>query len=366
MGCAKEVPLITLPESGALMALVLVTHRCQLNCAYCELASAQEDMPLELVEKVMEDIHRLVPVERPVTFVWHGGEPLMRGVDFFRWIHAFQKEMRSTRTVRNVLQTNGLLLSEEFLDFLQETGDFRPNISIDGPDAVTRATRGVGTATYDALFRKLQERGLEFGLSIVASPELARHREEALAYFAERGIQNLGVTPFHACTPGSGAYPDLYADVVLGERGPNPFGASLVQGILDQRLRSDCRFSSFSDGCHRHVVCVDVSGDVHTCLRGQWAGLWTYGNAAEGGLDTWWASTFGPPPFRPNLPQESEPCEWKGNWHGGCPSNAKAMNGGSERADFYCASFKRLFQAAETGLVEEMLAWAEGQRSGPC
>lgn len=355
--------MITIPEPGALLAVVMVTHRCQLQCGYCELARDGADLPEDLVARVMADLDRLVPAERPLIFVWHGGEPLMRGLPFFRWIHATQAPMRARRHVRNVLQTNGLLLDEAFLDFLAETGDFRPNLSMDGPEAVTRATRGVGTGVYEALFRRLQARGIPFGLSVAASPTFARHRDEALAYFKALGIREVGLTPFQACRGDSGAHPDLFADILLGGDGePTAFAEPLMQGLRGHLDGGPCRLSAYSGGCHRHVICVDAEGTLHPCLRGKWSGLWTYGRVADGGLDVWWATTAGPAPFRPRLPEACGPCEWKEGCQGGCPSNALAMNGGADQPDFYCASHRRLFEAFERRRMEALLDRVEAQR----
>ncbi|HJW08004.1 MAG TPA: radical SAM protein [Holophagaceae bacterium] len=363
--------MITLPEPDVLIAVMLITDRCQLHCTYCELDQRAADMPRELAARVMEDLDCRVPPERPLYFAWHGGEPLMRGLDFFKWVRDFQSGMRTRRSVKNFLQTNGLLLDEAFLDFLAETGDFFPNISMDGPEPVTRATRGLDVGRYQTLFGRLKARGIPFGISVAGSPTLAKHRNDALAYFQEQGIRTIGVVPHHAMRPTPDLHPHLFADLLLdpvadsgtGREVPNAFGEALVQGLLGQQLQGPCGFSSFSGGCHRHVICVDVDGGLHTCLRGKWAGLWRYGSVAEGGLDDWWASTAGPAPFRPGLPKACEPCGWKSLCQGGCPSNAKAMNGGVDQPDYYCPSFQRIFEAMEDRLVEALMAQVEARRA---
>lgn len=349
--------MISLPDAGGLVVVMLATHRCQLGCSYCEMPLADEDLPLDLVEAVVADLDRRLPAGRPVTFVWHGGEPLLRGVAFFRRIHALQEPMRARRDVGNILQTNGLLLDEAWLDLMAETGDFRPNLSMDGP--VTGATRGVDAAAFDRIFAALGARGLGFGLSVVASPELLTHRDEALAWFAARGLEQVGLTPYQG-TGRHNASPGLFADLCLdADDRPTLFGRPLLQGLLDQRLRGACRFSSFSDGCHRHLLCVDAQGGLFTCLRGKWSGLWSWGTVQAGGLDAWWAAQAGPPPFRPRPPEACASCDWMARCHGGCPSNALAMNGGADHPDYYCASLQRLFSAADRRLLEEALALAE-------
>lgn len=356
--------MVTLPDPDALLVMMLVTERCQLACGYCEMRRSGNDMPLELVARVMADLDRLLPAERPLMFVWHGGEPLLRGVEFYRQIHGLQAPLRSRRTIQNLLQTNGLLLDRAWLDFIQASGDFRPNLSMDGP--VTASTRGVGAEAYDGIFAALKAHGIEFGIAVVGSPELLAHKEETLRWFEEKGLGVVGLTPYQVCgaAPDSLPSPQLLADLSLDAQGRGtPLGAAILEGMREQHLCGECRLSSFLDGCHRHVLCVDPRGDLFTCLRGKWSGLWTWGNAGQGGLDAWRAAYDGPPPFRPTLPAACEPCPWKARCKGGCPSNAKAMNGGADRPDYYCESFQRLFAAADRRVLEEALVLVESARS---
>ena len=358
--------MITLPDADGLTVMLLATHRCQLACGYCEMPFAEQDMPRELVARVVLDLDHRLSTGCPLTLVWHGGEPLLRGVAFYRWVHGLLAPVRARRPVRNVLQTNGLLLDSDFLDLLGESGDFLPILSMDGPEAVTGATRGVGVEPYQRLFAELRRRGLDFGVSVVGSPVLRENLEEALVWFAAHGLEQVGLTPYQTCAGSHRATPDLFADLALDARGgPTLLGRNVLQGILDQRLRGVCRFSSFSASCHRQVLCVDAEGGLSTCLRGKWSGLWTWGNAHSGGLDVWWTARDGPPPFRPSLPEACEACTWERQCQGGCPSNARAMNGGADQPDFYCASFKRLFLAAERLVLEEAVAQVEARRAAP-
>lgn len=72
--------------------------------------------------------------EKEVTFGWQGGEPTLLGVDFFRNVVKLQKKYNVRGlTVKNGLQTNGTLITDEFAKFLKEE-DFLVGISIDGPE----------------------------------------------------------------------------------------------------------------------------------------------------------------------------------------------------------------------------------------
>lgn len=75
-----------------------------------------------------------------VLFTWQGGEPMLRGLEFYRLAVAYQRELANGKNVRNALQTNGVLLDEEWCAFLAEWG-FAVGISLDGPREIHDAAR---------------------------------------------------------------------------------------------------------------------------------------------------------------------------------------------------------------------------------
>lgn len=75
-----------------------------------------------------------------VLFTWQGGEPMLRGLAFYRQAVAYQRELAGGKTIRNALQTNGVLLDEEWGAFLAETG-VTVGISMDEPAEVHDAAR---------------------------------------------------------------------------------------------------------------------------------------------------------------------------------------------------------------------------------
>lgn len=383
--------MIALTPNGGLTVIIQVTNRCQLDCPYCMATKNDDDTPRVLVEKVIRFIDDKIPISRPVTIVWHGGEPLMMGVGFYRWVDELQHSLTRDRgRIRNVFQTNGLLLTDEYLNFLEQVRDFTPNISMDGPSVVTEQTRGVKAGAYDRLFKRLQSREIPFGVAVVATEQVLKNKKEVIKYFEERNILNVGIVPYHAfkrsdeekvptatfSINGSRLVkehvtvhaplppPSILAELALewpeatspGLKDVTLLGRALVRGIVSKNFQGDCLFSSFADGCHRYVLCIAVNGEIYPCPRGQNVGLWHYGNVDNGGLENWWGSTFGPAPFRPELPTECSPCRHKSACNGGCPANALSMNGGRDKRDYYCESFIRLFDAAASIIDQEMSA----------
>lgn len=130
-----------------------VGSRCNLACTYCyyrEKAEVCGAAPL-MSEAVLERFTReyLTAQTQPeVVFTWHGGEPLLLPLDFYRHAVALQRRYGAGRRIENVLQTNATLLTEAWCEFLAEQR-WLVGVSIDGTpemhDRYRRDLRGGGS-----------------------------------------------------------------------------------------------------------------------------------------------------------------------------------------------------------------------------
>lgn len=135
---------------------------CNLNCTYCFYLSkatlpggpGSKRMSDETLETLVRSYIRDVTADE-VVFTWQGGEPTLRGLDFFRKAMALQKQYaRPGLTILNDLQTSGTLLDEAWCRFLKEH-DFLVGLSIDGPQHLHDAFRPAknGTPTHAKVLR---------------------------------------------------------------------------------------------------------------------------------------------------------------------------------------------------------------------
>jgi len=135
---------------------------CNLDCTYCfylskarlEGGPGSRSMSDETLEKFVQSYIRDVTADE-VVFTWQGGEPTLRGLDFFRKAVALQKKYaRPGQAVLNDLQTNGTLLDEGWCRFLKEN-DFLVGLSIDGPEHLHDAFRKAknGAPTFQEVMR---------------------------------------------------------------------------------------------------------------------------------------------------------------------------------------------------------------------
>jgi uncharacterized protein len=147
---------------------------CNLDCKYCYYlskatlpngpgAGVMDDETLELFIRQYIDGN----TGPSVVFSWQGGEPTLRGLDFFRRVVALQKTYaKSGQTIENDLQTNGVLLNEAWAAFLKEHR-FLVGLSIDGPRELhdtCRVNKG-GAPTFDKVMAAadlLRKTGVKF------------------------------------------------------------------------------------------------------------------------------------------------------------------------------------------------------------
>lgn len=119
---------------------------CNMRCKYCyyldKAALYDYHQPLmsdELLERYIRA--NIEGNNSPViAFAWHGGEPLLAGKEFFRKAVALEQKYAEGRTVENSIQTNGLLLDDEWCAIFRDN-NFLVGVSIDGPEHIHDAHR---------------------------------------------------------------------------------------------------------------------------------------------------------------------------------------------------------------------------------
>ena len=133
---------------------------CNLDCNYCyyldkaEIYGGKEPvMTLEMLETCIREYIAANDVQE-VMFNWHGGEPLVLGLDFYRKAVALEQKYAGDKIIRNTIQTNGTLLTQEWASFFRDN-DFLVGISVDGPQDIHdkyRKDKG-GAPTFDKVMR---------------------------------------------------------------------------------------------------------------------------------------------------------------------------------------------------------------------
>jgi uncharacterized protein len=157
---------------------------CDIQCDYCfyleKRALFDRDEHVPHARRCACGLHRTVRRAQPtpvVEFTWHGGEPTLLGVDFFRRVVELQAPYRDRKEIRNTLQTNAMRLDDEWCAFFKENGFFI-GVSIDGPQEIHDRYRKDrhGQGTFERVMagvRLLQKHGVEFNALACVGRETA-------------------------------------------------------------------------------------------------------------------------------------------------------------------------------------------------
>lgn len=172
---------------------------CNMSCNYCfycdEMRSRSRHSYGRMSEETLKNvIRKTMPQARcHISYAYQGGEPTLRGLDFFKKAVAYQKQYNHNRIrITNALQTNGYALDEEWCRFFREN-DFLIGISVDGTRQLHDAMRhdgANGQGTYDRVLksiRMLEQFGVDYNILTVVTEQTAQYIEEVYAAYRANG-----------------------------------------------------------------------------------------------------------------------------------------------------------------------------------
>lgn len=179
---------------------------CNLNCEYCFYLEKealfgpgeQFRMSDAVLAKFITNYITSQPTPE-VEFVWQGGEPTLLGIDFFKKVIDLQKAFAGHKKVRNALQTNGTLLTDDWCSFLKKN-NFMVGISLDGPKEIHDRYRRdrAGAGSFDRVMRGLkllQKHGVDYNVLSSVAHDTAKHPLEIYRFFRDQGIEFIQFAP---------------------------------------------------------------------------------------------------------------------------------------------------------------------------
>ena len=179
---------------------------CNLACKYCyylEKNNLYQNTPRHLMSDEMLEQFTREYIEAQtmpqVLFTWHGGEPLMRSIDFYKKALALQKKYAHGKQIDNVIQTNGTLLTDEWCEFFAKN-HWLVGISIDGPQEYHDHYRvtPAGKPSWEKVMQGIQllkKHRVEWNAMAVVNAYNVEHPLEFYHFFRDNGCQYLQFTP---------------------------------------------------------------------------------------------------------------------------------------------------------------------------
>lgn len=189
--------LLIKPASGA----------CNLRCRYCFYHDVVQSRAEGLTGMMSQETGRSIiqqalahARQSPITFGFQGGEPTLRGLDFFQWFaRTVQEENRNNTPVSYTIQTNGTLLDESWIPFLRDN-QVLVGVSLDGPQPYHDALRpdpcqqGSFQRVMDGV-ALLQRHDIPFNILCVLSDTNARSAPRLYRFFREHQLKFLQFIP---------------------------------------------------------------------------------------------------------------------------------------------------------------------------
>ncbi|HBF39642.1 MAG TPA: anaerobic sulfatase maturase [Firmicutes bacterium] len=358
---------------------------CNLECSYCYYLKTgsfyQSSHSFRMSDKLLEKYVRQYIAASPgpvVQFTWHGGEPTLAGLDFYRMaVELQQRYLPEGWSCWNNLQTNGILLDDEWCSFLAEA-HFDVGLSIDGTEWLHDTYRKdhSGSGTYKRVVeavRRLQAHGIQPDLLCTVTSATAK--EPIAVYRALRDLHTgwIQFIPIIRLTTDGGVTPDSVSGEEYGDFLCTVFDEWIYHdlGRLDIQLFAEMALV-WSGGnaslcwmaptCGR-VLIVEHDGGVYSCDH------FVTPDHRIGDMETSPLSTLVDLPVQRNfgndkqtrLPWQCRACSWLAICNGGCPKDrlASAENG-EQGLNHLCAGFRQFFAHAEQPLKQVMQLRKDG------
>jgi len=352
---------------------------CNLDCDYCYYLEKQQQYPATrtprmseaLLERYIVQLIRATPGDE-INFFWHGGEPLLMGLDHFRRVVDLQQKHKPRdKTVTNSIQTNGTLIDNDWADFLS-SNSFKVGISLDGPKELHDGYRKnrIGSPSHEEAlrgFKLLINYNLHSDILCVVHAQNAAHPEAVYHYFKSIGARYISFIPLvEAINPKIQGQPVEFTDRSVSANGYGEFlsrifdiwvkqdvGKIMVQifeEVAREALGQPHSLCIFRKTCG-DVPVLEHNGDFYTCDH-YVDSAHLVGNLEEiplvNLLDHKRQQEFGRDKYE-SLTGECTRCEFLSMCHGGCPKDRSTLSSDGEPGHNYlCEGYKLFFNRARS------------------
>ncbi len=361
--------------------MIIPTLGCPSKCSYCW--SSEVGSPVMSIDTIRDVVAWLKDFRQdPVTFTFHGGEPLLAGADFYRKALPLLSEQLKHIEPNFALQTNLWKLTPELADVLAEY-NIPIGSSLDGPQELNDLQRSQGYYEKTlAGYELAKEHGLQVQFICTFTSYSVQFKEEIFNYFLENGL----TLKLHPALPSlRSPEPDRWA------LAPEEYGELLVY-LLDKYLENMSRIEvrNINDYCRcvftgRGTVCTFVDcmqntfavgpdGSIYPCYRFVGMPEYVMGHVRDRPTQEQLAGSEAGrkmQAFKEYVDRECKGCKHIRYCRGGCPYNAIAPNNGEIKGvDPHCIAYKRIFDEISERFNKEMMGsfglGTAGPQSEPC
>ena len=367
-----------------------VGSTCNLNCLYCYYLGKKSLYPdtdhFQMTDDILEKYlmqHIQASTEDIISFSWHGGEPLLAGIDFYRKALRLQSAHKpSGKTILNGIQTNGTLINEEWCRFIGKEG-FIIGISIDGPAEFHNTFRRTkdGDKTWQQVYmgyQLLKQHGVIPEILCVVNSENVKYPLVIYDFFKQMGAKYITFLPL--VEPDGGSQTGASSISVPSEE----FGFFLSE-VFDRWVENDIgeiKIQIFEEAARtafnqEHTLCIfkvncggvpviEHNGDFYSCdhyVNKDYMIGNIIDDSLTGFLESQRQVEFGKAKSL-TLPKYCVECEVRSMCNGECPKNRFILTPDGEAGlNYLCKGYKYFFNHCRPFVEAIADAW-ENQRMG--
>ena len=311
-------------------------------------------------------------------FAWQGGEPALMGVDFFeRVVHLEKKYARPGIQISNTMQTNGVLIDENWCRFLRDN-KFLVGISIDGPEEFHDYYRKdhSGGGTFEKVMRAIEnfrKYEVEFNTLTLLNNRNIEQPDRVLDFLIDRGVRYMQFIPCVETDPATGKIADFsitpqqYGVFLCRifdrwcDYGPGELNIREIDSLVSYFVLGKHTICTYSKQCSGFVV-VEHSGDCF-CCEFFVEPKWRLGNILETPLKALAAAALKRSFARTkqNLANRCLLCRHLAACRGGCLKDRIPADGDKPAASYFCESYKQFFEHASPRAKEIAVRIKAGQ-----
>lgn len=370
-----------------------ISATCNLDCKYCYYLDRSAEHENKKVHRMDDTVLECFIRDyissvnsAEVIFTWQGGEPTLLGLEYFQHIIDLQnKYCPSSKKIKNLIQTNGILLNDSWAGFFK-TNNFLVGLSIDGPPDIHdyyRVTRkGMPTCkpVMEGL-RLLQKHEVEFNTLTVVNRHNEKNGRDVYRFLRDLGVQYMQFIPaversfngLELSNPPVLTRPVSSIPVTPWSVTREGFGDFMIE-VFDEWIRSDVKQISvqlfevllglwarqpstlcvFGKTCGQGLA-MEANGDLFSCDHYVYP-EYRLGNITESPMTQLVKSTrqqkFGRDKFD-TLSGQCLSCEYQFACYGGCPKyRFIPAKKGEAGLNYLCTSYKKIFAHIDPYLRE--------------
>jgi uncharacterized protein len=363
----KNVSLLIKPASSL----------CNLCCRYCFYDDVSGNrsiksmglMSQETAEKLIRSAYEAVEPGGEISFAFQGGEPTLAGLNFYKkFMEAEEKYARPGIRVSHAIQTNGIVLDEEWAAFLREH-QFLVGLSVDGTkdihDLYRKDREGKGTWNrVVSVLHLLQKNQVEVNLLCVVTGQCSRSPQKVYHTLKKLGVQYLQFIP--CLDPmkeerGKAPYsllPEAYGKFLCGLfdawyldwKNGQYISIRLFDDYVHLMMGQPSGSCATSGSCGSYFV-VEGDGSLYPCdfyVLDEWClGKLTDFSLSDAGQCALAEQFQNDGRKKPDACAE---CKWYPICFGGCKRDWQSIDGRLE--NYYCPAFRLFFEYAAPRLAE--------------